>query len=72
MSVDLASTIVRRRGRIAIAWLVLALPLAVLAPRSEGVFGVSASVPGSESARVDSILQQDAMSAYSRDAVCPA
>ena len=65
MSVDLASTIVRRRGHVAIAWLMLALPLAVLAPRSERVFGVSASVPGSESARADSILQQDFTSAYS-------
>ena len=65
----LSSVVVRRRGVIAIAWLVTALVLAPRARRLPSVLETSARVEGSGSAAVEGLLRGPLASAYARYAV---
>lgn len=63
---SLARTIVRRRGWIALAWLLAAAVLLPAAGRVASVLEVSARVEGSESAAVERLLSGPLASSYAR------
>jgi putative drug exporter of the RND superfamily len=63
---NLARIIVRRRGWIALAWVVAAAALLPAARQAADVLDVSARVAGSESAAVEQLLSGPLASAYAR------
>jgi RND superfamily putative drug exporter len=65
----LSRVVVRRRGWIAVLWLAVAVAFVPQAGRLAGVLETSARVEGSQSARVERLMQGPLASAYARYAV---